>query len=73
MKVSEVPQIKKLSKAEKILFVEDLWDEIAKDDTDIPVPESHKHELDKRLDDHKKFPGSLLTLEELQRNIKNRK
>ena len=73
MKITEIPQLKQLSKAEKILFVEELWDDIAKDDSDIPVPESHIRELDRRLQDHRKFPGALLTLEELQKNIENRK
>jgi putative addiction module component (TIGR02574 family) len=73
MKLVEIPQLKQLSKAEKILFVEELWDDIAKDDSDIPVPESHIHELDRRLENHRKFPGALLTLEELQKNIEMRK
>jgi putative addiction module component (TIGR02574 family) len=73
MKLVEIPQLKQLSKAEKILFVEELWDDIAKDDSDIPVPESHIQELDRRLENHRKFPGALLTLEELQKNIEKRK
>ncbi len=71
MKVSEVPQLKQLCKAKKILFVEELWDDIARDDSGISVPESHLFDLDKRHEDHRKFPGSLLSLEELQKNIEN--
>lgn len=33
MNVKDVPEIKKLSTAEKILLVEDLWDNIASDES----------------------------------------
>ena len=34
---------------ERIRLVEDLWDSIAEDQEALPVPESHKRELDVRL------------------------
>lgn len=34
---------------ERIRLVEDLWDSIAEDQEEVPVPESHKRELDARL------------------------
>jgi len=64
MKATDIPEIEKLSKPEKILLVEDLWDEIASDDSDIPVPDSHKKELDISLKKHKNNQGELLILEE---------
>jgi putative addiction module component (TIGR02574 family) len=73
MKISEIPEIAKLSKPEKILLVEDLWENISADDSDIPVPDSHKKELDKRLERYKKSPGKILTLKDLQINIEMRK
>ena len=69
MKVTDIPGIARLSKSEKILLVEDLWENIAADDSDISIPNSHKKELNKRLDRHMKHPGKLLTLEELQTKI----
>jgi putative addiction module component (TIGR02574 family) len=73
MQPSDVPEIIKLSTPEKILFLEELWDSIIAEDTEIPVPESHKAELDKRLKRHQSAQGKLLTLEELQARIVNRK
>ena len=73
MKVAELPQISDLSVPEKILLVEDLWDSISLKTKDIPIPESHKEELDRRFEKNKNNPGKLLTLEELQQNIENRK
>ena len=72
MQPSDVPEIIKLSTPEKILFLEELWDSIIAEDTEIPVPESHKAELDKRLKRHQCSQGKLLTLEELQARIVNR-
>jgi len=73
MHISDMPEIAKLSTPEKILLVEDLWDKIISDESDIPVPESHKKELSKRLRRYKTTPGNLLSLKELQTTIDNRK
>ncbi len=72
MKITDVPEILKLSVPEKILFVEDLWDNISSIDSDIPVPDSHKNELDHRLEKHYS-PGELLSIKELQARIEKRK
>ena len=73
MRAIDIPEISQLSTQEKILLVEDLWDSIASDDSHIPVPESHKAELDRRLERHINSPGELLSLEELQVRIETRK
>jgi len=73
MRAIDIPEISQLSTPEKILLVEDLWDSIASDDSHIPVPESHKAELDRRLEQHINSPGELLSLEELQVRIETRK
>ena len=72
MKINDVPEILRLSVPEKILFVEDLWDSISSVDSDIPVPESHKNELDHRLEKDYS-PGELLSIKELQARIQKRK
>ncbi len=72
MKINDVPEILRLSIPEKILFVEDLWDSISSVDSEVPVPESHKNELDYRLEKHYS-PGELLSINELQARIKKMK
>lgn len=72
MKVNDVPEIAQMSIPEKILFIEDLWESISSMDSEVPVPESHKEELDTRLaKDYS--PGDLLSIEELQNRIEKRK
>ena len=73
MKAMEVPEISTLSTPEKILFLEDLWDSISMNEEEIAIPESHKVELDQRFERYLASPGELLTLEELQIRIDQRK
>ncbi len=73
MRVKDLPEISKLSTPEKILLVEDLWDSISADEHSIPVPDSHKAELDKRLKRYEASPGSLLSLDDLQAKIEKRR
>jgi putative addiction module component (TIGR02574 family) len=41
--------INRLSLAERILLVEEIWDSIAAEAEALEVPQSHKDELDRRL------------------------
>lgn len=73
MRAAEIPEIARLTVPEKILLVEDLWDSIRKDEGQIPVPESHLAELDRRLKRHHRSSGELLTLDQLKARIVARK
>lgn len=73
MRAKDIPQIAELSTSEKILLVEDLWDEISVDESNIPLPSSHKSELDSRLKYYNSNPGDLLSLNELQQRINLKK
>jgi putative addiction module component (TIGR02574 family) len=41
--------IDRLSLAERILLVEEIWDSVAAEADTLEVPQSHKDELDRRL------------------------
>ncbi|MHC4356763.1 MAG: addiction module protein, partial [Planctomycetota bacterium] len=56
MRVDDIPEIGRLTAPEKILLVEALWDSIASEESNVPVPPSHREELDRRLADYKKDP-----------------
>ena len=73
MKPTDIPELANLSVPEKILLVEDIWDSIAAEESQVPVPEAHKRELDRRLARQKGGLGQLLGLEELQERISRRK
>jgi putative addiction module component (TIGR02574 family) len=73
MRVNDIPEIARLSVAEKVLLLEDLWDSIASDESSVPVPQSHRDELDRRLAQYEKDPGRLLTLDDLRAKIEARR
>ena len=73
MRAIDIPEISQLSTPEKILLLEDIWESIASDDSEVPLPESHKEELNRRLERHINSPGELLSLEQLQTLIDKRK
>lgn len=73
MSPKDIPQIAELSVEEKIPFLEEMWDTISNDEDRVPVPQSHKDELNFRLKQFLESPGDLLTLEELQSRIKLQK
>ena len=72
MRVDDIPGITSLTVAEKMLLLEELWDSIASEPASVPVPQSHREELDRRLAEHEKDPGRLLTLDDLRGKIKAR-
>ena len=73
MRISELPEIGKLSIPEKILLLEDMWENIASDETSVPVPQSHIEVLEKRMKRYVSAPGNLLSLDELHSRIERRK
>jgi putative addiction module component (TIGR02574 family) len=69
MRVDEIPEIARLTVPEKILLLEDLWDSIAAQESSVPVPPSHREELDRRLAEYEKDPGRLLMLDDLRGRV----
>ena len=52
------PEFEAAPKAERIKFVQDLWDQIASDPASIPIPAHHKEILDQRLRELDKNPNT---------------
>ena len=73
MGVKDIPEIARLSTPEKILLVEDIWENIALDESGVPVPQGHLDELERRFRSYKSHPGNLLSLEELRERVERRK
>lgn len=61
-----------LSPPEKLQLVEDLWDDIAGNPSEIPVHDWQKKELDRRKANLMSKPASGLTWNEVKQNIRSR-
>ena len=57
MNTIAMAEILKLSVAERIQLVEDIWDSIAADPDSLPLTAEQMSELDRRLDDAEASPG----------------
>lgn len=57
MATNPLPEILKLSVAERIQLVEDIWDSIAAEPEALSLSEEQRRELDRRLADQEANPG----------------
>jgi len=58
MKSNEIlKEVDQLGLSERIILVEEIWDSIAKFNSELPMPEWQKKELDRRYSEYKN--GSL--------------
>jgi putative addiction module component (TIGR02574 family) len=68
-----VSDVAGFSVAERIQFVEDVWDSIAVLPDQVELPEETKKELDKRLESYHRNPDSGSPWEEVKKRIQARK
>jgi len=57
-------EIRKLSVAERIQLVQDLWDSIAGEPEALPVTDEQRQEILRRSEAHRTKPGEALPLDE---------
>jgi putative addiction module component (TIGR02574 family) len=65
--MSNVQNILKLSTAERLLLLEEVWNSILPDE--IAIKDSHKKELDKRLARMKRGETKFYTWDEVKKNL----
>ena len=70
--MSTATSIFDLSPSEKLLLVEDLWDDLASTSEAIPVHDWQKEELEKRRNRLINQPASGLNWEDMRQRIKTR-
>ncbi len=66
------PELNTLSPDEKLLLIEELWDSLSAEPSNVPVPDWHLAEVDRRKAALTANPGTALTWEELVRRIRAR-
>lgn len=68
---NSIEDIKKLSVAERILIVEDIWDSISTSGEELPITDEQRKELDSRLEAYKKNPAEGKSWKEVRDNIRS--
>ncbi len=58
-----------LSVPEKILRVQDLWDEIARSPEEVELTPAQREEAERRLRSHESNPGDYATWEEVKHRL----
>lgn len=64
-------RILELPPEERLQLVEDIWDSLAQSEQNVPVPDWHKRELDRRLADS--CEDATLSWDEVQQRLKPRR
>lgn len=66
---TKVAEILGLSVAERLQIVEDIWDSIAADSSDLAISDELRIELDRRMEAYEKDPDTGVTWEELDERL----
>lgn len=65
-------ELLKLSVPERIQLAEDLWDSIAAEPDALPLTESQRTEIERRLAEHDRAPESSISWEEVRTRLHQR-
>lgn len=63
------PEFRRLSPAEKLALVTELWDELAAHPETVPVSPAHVAELDRRMEEYRKGPLRVTTWDAIKSRI----
>ncbi len=61
--------ILKLTVSERLELIDTIWDSIATDPRDLPLPEAQRREIDRRLDQYAVNPPRLSSWDEVRARI----
>jgi putative addiction module component (TIGR02574 family) len=69
MSKSLLAQAAKLSVSERIELAEAIWDTVVEEPEALPLPDSHREELDRRLEDLERDPDAGSPWEEVRARL----
>jgi putative addiction module component (TIGR02574 family) len=64
-----IPELQKLSTADKFGLAVELWDELSSNPDEIPVTEEQLNELDRCFEEYRQDPDKVVTWEEAKARI----
>lgn len=68
----DTQEIRRLSVAERLLLVEEIWDSIASDQASLPVTASVREEITRRLGEHRADPTNVLDWQSVKADLERR-
>ena len=73
MKADQIrSEIENLELSEKLLLVEEIWDSIAASNSELPMPDWQKKELDKRYNEYKEGKLELYDWRWVHEDLRNK-
>ncbi len=72
MILETMPEVSRLTIAEKLLLVTELWADLASHPTEVPVSREQIAELDRRMEAYRRDPSHVTTWEAVQQRILGR-
>ncbi len=67
-----IREIDNLGLPEKLTLVENIWDSIARNNAELPMPEWQKSELDKRYSDYKNGELNLYDWKDVHEKLRDK-
>jgi putative addiction module component (TIGR02574 family) len=71
--IPEPPGFAELSKAEQVRYLQALWDRIAEQPGELPVPESHLTLAEERLAEYRRDPTRARSAHEVLDSLANKR
>lgn len=64
-----IPHFAEFTSAEKLLLLEELWDDLAEDPSEVPVPEWQKRDLERRFQEYLQTPAEGSSWPDVRRRL----
>ena len=64
-----IPRFDELSSAEKLLLLEELWDHLACQPSEVRVPDWQRHELERRYEEYVQNPSEGTSWSEVRERL----
>ena len=72
MILESLPEVSRLTAAQKLLLVSELWDDLAAHPTEVPISREQIAELDRRMEEYRRDPSRITSWEAVQQRILGR-
>ena len=64
-----IPELQKLSAADKFALAVELWDELSSNPDEIPVTDEQLNEIDRRFEEYRQNPDKVVNCEDAKARI----